>query len=71
MNRCDLINLIVERALDGIERLTPAERADIYEGISLVLRAVHIDRAEAAMHAARQIREAESAQLHFKALFRQ
>lgn len=64
----DLRLSFVSRALDGIDQLPPSERADYYMVAACILINTHPQQAEAAATAANNLREAESAQLHFRAL---
>lgn len=60
--------LIARRALTGIDKLHPSDRADVYEAVSVVMNPVHPEDAAEARRIADTIREAESAQMKFSAL---
>ncbi len=65
-----LILPVIQRALVGVEALPPSERADIYEGIQVLLQP-HLplkEECDAACNAAKHLREAERSQLTFSAL---
>ena len=66
----DLRILFTRRALTGVESLAPNDRADLYDTAAeiLSLDSATIGHADAATKAAREIRQAEAAQLHFRAL---
>lgn len=64
----ELLRLVAKRATRGIDQLPPNERADVYEGVSLILTG---DEAAAAKLAAFSIRESERHQLQFQEILRQ
>lgn len=73
MPKCsaDFVIPVVRRALNGAEQLPPAERADLFEGVSEILCGCSPKEAKAAKEAAKALRQAEQRQLHFNALLAQ
>lgn len=63
-----LQRLLARRALAGIETLPPADRADVYEAVALIMNSVHPEESAEAYRIANAIRESESSQLKFTAL---
>ncbi len=61
--------LVIRRALEGAETLPAAERADLYEGISDLLKPLCPDQANEAHTISAALRDAEALQLHFKLEF--
>jgi len=62
--RTQILNLVAEIAVTGLDQseLTPADRADLYQGLSLFLEK---NESEAARYAATCIRECQRAQGEF------
>jgi len=56
-------------AVRGAESLRPVDRADVFEGISLVTRSNDKATSQQAAALAQAIRDAEGLQLHFRNLF--
>ncbi|MES2598630.1 MAG: hypothetical protein V4662_25065 [Verrucomicrobiota bacterium] len=59
---------VIQRALQGADELPPAERADLYQGISECLAAKFPTEAQAALNTAEHLRDTEAQQRHFNDL---
>jgi hypothetical protein len=66
----DLRLQLITRALDGLEALPAAERADYYDAAADIIGAGHPDIAVAISATARALREANAAQLLMTSLLR-
>lgn len=61
---------VIHRALAGCESLPPRERADLYDGVALCLRAIAPTEANAAELTAKTLREAEQLQLELSLMLK-
>jgi hypothetical protein len=61
---------LIQLVVTHVDAMPPSERADIYEGLSLLLAPINPEAAERASLACEAIRTAESQQLSFLLLFR-
>lgn len=66
----DLRLQLITRALDGLEALPAAERADYYDAAAGILAITHPDVSVAIAATARALREANAAQLLMSSLLR-
>lgn len=73
MNSTSLLKLIADRALVGAENLPATQRADVLDGVALIFAKSKQTQklSDAAATAAKQIREAESAQLLFRSIMQE
>lgn len=62
--------IIVRLALVGIEKMNPADRADVYDAVAVIMNSVHPDESAEARRIADTIREAEAAQMKFSVLLK-
>lgn len=60
---------LIASALRGVETLTPADKADVYEAIAELSRPWDGAMSRSARELATALRDAEGLQLHFRNLF--
>ena len=67
----ELMIIVIQRALEGAESLPATQRADLFEGISVLCDTHLPDVSKAASETAETLRAAEQRQLTFASMLRQ